>query len=123
MQVSNARKWDGARPRKSWIKKGWSVHLGLLPIHAIKEHLDVTARALRCIRISSRLVFLLLHFQGVNISGGQQHRVSLARAVYSGADIYLLDDPLSAVDVHVGKQLFEKVIGSLGLLKNKVDIV
>ncbi|EQB78215.1 multidrug resistance-associated protein 1-like protein [Camelus ferus] len=58
--------------------------------------------------------------RGVNISGGQKHRVSLARAVYSGADIYLLDDPLSAVDVHVGKQLFEKVIGSSGILKNKV---
>lgn len=85
--------------------------------------MDVTARALRCIHISSGLVFLLLHFQGVNISGGQQHRVSLARAVYSGADIYLLDDPLSAIDVHVGKQLFEKVIGSLGLLKNPVAMV
>uniref|UniRef100_A0A2I3RSQ3 ATP binding cassette subfamily C member 13 (pseudo n=1 Tax=Pan troglodytes TaxID=9598 RepID=A0A2I3RSQ3_PANTR len=61
--------------------------------------------------------------RGVNISGGQQHRVSLARAVYSGADIYLLDDPLSAIDVHVGKQLFEKVIGSLGLLKNPTCIL
>uniref|UniRef100_A0A2K5CJD3 ATP binding cassette subfamily C member 6 n=1 Tax=Aotus nancymaae TaxID=37293 RepID=A0A2K5CJD3_AOTNA len=61
--------------------------------------------------------------RGVTISGGQQHRVSLARAVYSGADIYLLDDPLSAVDVHVGKQLFEKVIGSSGLLKNKTRIL
>ncbi|XP_074245585.1 ATP-binding cassette sub-family C member 2-like isoform X2 [Saimiri boliviensis] len=61
--------------------------------------------------------------RGVTISGGQQHRVSLARAVYSRADIYLLDDPLSAVDVHVGKQLFEKVIGSLGLLKNKTRIL
>lgn len=46
--------------------------------------------------------------------------MSLARAVYSNADLYLLDDPLSAVDVHVGKHLFEKVIGSSGLLKNKV---
>uniref|UniRef100_A0A2R9C770 ATP binding cassette subfamily C member 6 n=1 Tax=Pan paniscus TaxID=9597 RepID=A0A2R9C770_PANPA len=61
--------------------------------------------------------------RGVNISGGQQHRVNLARAVYSGADIYLLDDPLSAIDVHVGKQLFEKVIGSLGLLKNRTCIL
>lgn len=59
----------------------------------------------------------------MNISGGQKQRVSLARAVYSGADIYLLDDPFSAVDVHVGKQLFEKVIGSSGILKNKVAIV
>ncbi|XP_014650979.1 PREDICTED: multidrug resistance-associated protein 1-like [Ceratotherium simum simum] len=61
--------------------------------------------------------------KGVNISGGQKHRVSLARAVYSGADIYLLDDPLSAVDVHVGKQLFEKVIGSSGILKGKTRIL
>ncbi|XP_044944140.1 multidrug resistance-associated protein 1-like isoform X4 [Mustela putorius furo] len=61
--------------------------------------------------------------RGVNISGGQKHRVSLARAVYSGADIYLLDDPFAAVDVHVGKQLFEKVIGSSGILKNKTRIL
>ncbi|XP_023365537.1 canalicular multispecific organic anion transporter 1-like [Otolemur garnettii] len=61
--------------------------------------------------------------RGVTLSGGQKHRVSLARAVYSGADIYLLDDPLSAVDVHVGKQLFEKVIGSLGLLRDKTRIL
>ncbi|XP_010843445.1 PREDICTED: multidrug resistance-associated protein 1-like isoform X2 [Bison bison bison] len=61
--------------------------------------------------------------KGVNISGGQKHRVCLARAVYSGADIYLLDDPLSAVDVHVAKQLFEKVIGSSGMLRNKTRIL
>ncbi|KAM9035584.1 multidrug resistance-associated protein 1 isoform X2 [Sarcophilus harrisii] len=61
--------------------------------------------------------------RGVNISGGQKQRVSLARAVYNDADIYLLDDPLSAVDVHVGKHLFEKVIGSSGLLKNKTRIL
>ncbi|XP_073928987.1 multidrug resistance-associated protein 1-like isoform X2 [Castor canadensis] len=61
--------------------------------------------------------------RGVNISGGQKQRVSLARAVYSRADIFLLDDPLSAVDVHVGKQLFENVIGTSGLLKNKTRIL
>ena len=58
--------------------------------------------------------------QGINLSGGQKQRVSLARAVYSGADIYFLDDPLSAVDSHVGKHIFESVIGPNGLLKNKV---
>uniref|UniRef100_A0A8B9RB37 ABC transmembrane type-1 domain-containing protein n=1 Tax=Astyanax mexicanus TaxID=7994 RepID=A0A8B9RB37_ASTMX len=52
--------------------------------------------------------------------GGQKQRVSLARAAFSSADIYLLDDPLSAVDSHVGKHLFEKVIGPRGLLKDKV---
>ena len=54
------------------------------------------------------------------MSGGQKQRVSLARAVYQDVDIYLLDDPLSAVDSHVGKHIFEKVIGPEGILKNKV---
>ena len=58
--------------------------------------------------------------QGINLSGGQKQRVSLARAVYQEADIYLLDDPLSAVDSHVGKHIFEKVVGPEGLLKGKV---
>ncbi len=58
--------------------------------------------------------------QGINLSGGQKQRVSLARGVYSSADVYLLDDPLSAVDSHVGKHLFERVIGPKGLLKDKV---
>lgn len=62
-----------------------------------------------------------LPFQGVNLSGGQKQRVSLARAVYSNADIYILDDPLSAVDAHVGKYLFEHVLGPKGLLQNKVS--
>ena len=59
-------------------------------------------------------------FQGINLSGGQKQRVSLARAVYFNADIYLLDDPLSAVDSHVGKHIFENVVGPRGMLKNKV---
>ncbi len=58
--------------------------------------------------------------QGINLSGGQKQRVSLARAVYQNNDIYLLDDPLSAVDSHVGKHIFDKVVGPEGLLKNKV---
>ncbi|XP_066556292.1 ATP-binding cassette sub-family C member 2 [Amia ocellicauda] len=61
--------------------------------------------------------------RGVNLSGGQKQRVSLARAVYSDADIFLLDDPLSAVDVHVGRQLLDKVLGPMGLLKNKTRIL
>ena len=58
--------------------------------------------------------------QGINLSGGQKQRVSLARAIYQEADIYLLDDPLSAVDSHVGKHIFEKVIGREGMIKDKV---
>ena len=48
--------------------------------------------------------------RGVILSGGQRARVSLARALYSDADIYLLDDPLSAVDAKVGKHLFDRCI-------------
>uniref|UniRef100_A0A8C1V729 ABC-type glutathione-S-conjugate transporter n=1 Tax=Cyprinus carpio TaxID=7962 RepID=A0A8C1V729_CYPCA len=61
--------------------------------------------------------------KGLNLSGGQKQRVSLARAVYRKADIYLLDDPLSAVDAHVGQHIFEKVFGPNGVLKNKTRIL
>ncbi|KFO86646.1 Multidrug resistance-associated protein 1, partial [Buceros rhinoceros silvestris] len=61
--------------------------------------------------------------KGVNLSGGQKQRVSLARAVYCNADVYLCDDPLSAVDAHVGKHIFEKVIGPKGILKNKTRVL
>ncbi|XP_062605644.1 multidrug resistance-associated protein 1-like, partial [Saccostrea cucullata] len=61
--------------------------------------------------------------RGINVSGGQKQRISLARAVYSNSDVYLLDDPLSAVDSHVGKSLFNEVIGPEGLLRNKTRIL
>ncbi len=61
--------------------------------------------------------------KGINLSGGQKQRVSLARAVYADADIYLLDDPLSAVDSHVGKHIFDKVIGPEGCLSNKTRVL
>ncbi|CAI6345762.1 unnamed protein product [Macrosiphum euphorbiae] len=61
--------------------------------------------------------------KGINLSGGQKQRVSLARAVYKESDIYFFDDPLSAVDSHVGKHIFEHVIGPTGLLQNKTRIL
>lgn len=59
--------------------------------------------------------------KGVTLSGGQKARVNLARAVYQQADIYLMDDPLSAVDSGVGKRLFEECFK--GFLEGKLRIL
>ncbi|KAJ5642156.1 oligomycin resistance ATP-dependent permease yor1 [Penicillium lividum] len=59
--------------------------------------------------------------RGINVSGGQKQRISLARAMYSNADILFLDDPLSAVDPYVGQAIFEEAI--LGALGSKTRIL
>ncbi|KAJ8905437.1 hypothetical protein NDN08_001944 [Rhodosorus marinus] len=59
--------------------------------------------------------------KGINLSGGQKQRVSVARAVYTDADIYILDDPLSAVDAHVGEHMFRECF--LKQLRKKTRIL
>ncbi|XP_023560454.1 multidrug resistance-associated protein 6 isoform X2 [Octodon degus] len=61
--------------------------------------------------------------QGMNLSGGQKQRLSLARAVYRKASTYLLDDPLAALDAHVGQHVFTRVIGPHGLLQGTTRIL
>ena len=48
--------------------------------------------------------------RGVNLSGGQKQRIQLARALYQNADVYLLDDPFSAVDAHTARSLFNVLL-------------
>lgn len=59
--------------------------------------------------------------RGVNISGGQKQRVSMARAVYSNSDVLVFDDPLSALDAHVARQVFDKCIK--GELRGKTRVL
>jgi len=59
--------------------------------------------------------------RGANLSGGQRQRTSMARAVYNNSDIILLDDPISAVDQHVGRHIFEECF--LKFLKDKTAVI
>ncbi len=59
--------------------------------------------------------------KGVNLSGGQKQRISLARIIYSNSDIVLLDDPLSAVDAHVGRHIFDNCL--CGLMADKTRVL
>ena len=61
--------------------------------------------------------------KGVNLSGGQRARVSLARAVYADADVYLFDDPLASVDRVVAKQIYERCLSPRGLLSDKTRLL
>jgi ABC-type multidrug transport system fused ATPase/permease subunit len=59
--------------------------------------------------------------RGITLSGGQKQRLNIARAIYFDADIVLMDDPLSAVDAHVGRHIMDKAI--CGLMKDKCRIL
>ncbi|KAG0203518.1 hypothetical protein BGX28_004238 [Mortierella sp. GBA30] len=63
----------------------------------------------------------LIGEKGINISGGQRQRISIARAVYANADVYIFDDPLSAVDAHVDRHIFEEAINQI--LSDKTRIL
>mmetsp|Transcript_1805 Transcript_1805/g.6775 ORF Transcript_1805/g.6775 Transcript_1805/m.6775 type:complete len:1016 (-) Transcript_1805:163-3210(-) len=65
----------------------------------------------------------LIGEKGINLSGGQKQRVSIARTVYSDVDIYVFDDPLSALDARVGKNVFDQCMSRNGLLRNKTRLL
>ncbi|KAI7830395.1 P-loop containing nucleoside triphosphate hydrolase protein [Gamsiella multidivaricata] len=62
----------------------------------------------------------LIGEKGINLSGGQKQRISIARAVYANADVYIFDDPLSAVDAHVDRHIFEEAITKILAHKTRI---
>ncbi|KAK8748976.1 hypothetical protein OTU49_015623, partial [Cherax quadricarinatus] len=113
-------------PQQAWIQNATLENNILFMMAKKKDHYNACINACA---LQSDLEMLPggdqteIGEKGINLSGGQKQRVSLARAVYADADIYLLDDPLSAVDSHVGKHIFEQVIGPTGLLKKKTRVL
>ncbi|KAK1798739.1 hypothetical protein P4O66_007035, partial [Electrophorus voltai] len=119
--------WDR---KKSWYHRVLEA-CALLPdldILPAGDATEIGEKVLRPCTLLSGHVFkviveVFVRACGLNLSGGQKQRVSLARAVYRKADLYLLDDPLSAVDAHVGQHIFEKVIGPKGMLRDKTRVM
>ncbi len=111
-------------PQQAWIQNGSVQNNILFGLPMDRQRYDRILRA-------SGLKDDLLEFtdgdqteigeRGINLSGGQKQRISLARAAYADADIYLLDDPLSALDSRVGAQVFDDLI--LGVLGEKTRIL
>ncbi|XP_064537336.1 multidrug resistance-associated protein 1 isoform X5 [Drosophila montana] len=113
-------------PQQAWIQNA-TVRDNILfgkPYDRKRYNKVIDACALRTdIEILSAGDLTEIGEKGINLSGGQKQRISLARAVYHDADLYLLDDPLSAVDAHVGKHIFEEVIGPKGMLAKKTRVL
>ncbi len=110
--------------QQAWIQNA-SVKDNILfglPFHALRYEQTIQACQLQPdIDILPNGDLTEIGEKGINLSGGQKQRVSLARAVYANKDVYLLDDVLSAVDVHVGRAIFDNVLR--GLLKGKSILV
>lgn len=107
-----------------WITAGTIKENILFGLPYDEQKLKDTIEATSMIRDISLFEYgidTIIGERGVSLSGGQKARLSLARAVYADRDIYLLDDPLSAVDTKVARHLFEKCIK--GILKNKTVIL
>eukprot|EP00168_Porphyra_purpurea_P003143 TRINITY_DN1376_c0_g1_i2.p1 TRINITY_DN1376_c0_g1~~TRINITY_DN1376_c0_g1_i2.p1 ORF type:complete len:1138 (+),score=355.93 TRINITY_DN1376_c0_g1_i2:279-3692(+) len=113
--------------QNAWIFNG-TLRDNILFGRAFDE--ELYQRAIHCSVLDTDLSVLpfgdrtAIGEKGINLSGGQKQRVSLARAIYADADVYLLDDPLSALDAHVGADVFERCLSpSSGILRNRTVIL
>lgn len=114
-------------PQESWIMNA-SIKENILFGHRFDEgYYRSTIKACQLLpdlEILPDADETLVGEKGISLSGGQKARLSLARAVYSRAELYLLDDILSAVDAEVGKNITEMVFDEkMGLLRNKTIIL
>lgn len=122
-KISGEVKISGSKayvPQSPWILTG-NVRENILfgnPYDSAKYNRTVEACALtKDFELFSTGDLTEIGERGINMSGGQKQRIQIARAVYQDANIYLLDDPFSAVDAHTGTQLFEDCL--MGILKDK----
>lgn len=97
-------------PQSAWIQSG-NIEENILfgsPMDKPKYKKVIHACSLKKdLELFSHGDQTIIGDRGINLSGGQKQRVQLARALYQDADIYLLDDPFSAVDAHTGSELFK----------------
>uniref|UniRef100_A0A0E0DN39 ABC transporter C family member 13 n=1 Tax=Oryza meridionalis TaxID=40149 RepID=A0A0E0DN39_9ORYZ len=111
-------------PQTPWIQSGTVRDNILFGKPMNNEEYD---RAIRCCALDKDMEnfphgdLTEIGQRGLNMSGGQKQRIQLARAVYNGADVYLLDDPFSAVDAHTAATLFNDCV--MVALENKTVIL
>ncbi|CAN8001213.1 unnamed protein product [Ixodes hexagonus] len=112
-------------PQKAWIIQG-TIRNNITFMSSLDKHLYKKVVDRCCLRSDFNMLMdgdkTEIGEKGINLSGGQRQRISLARAVYLNKDVYLLDDPLCAVDALVGSSIFTNVIGPNGILRKKTRV-
>ncbi|CAO2815297.1 unnamed protein product [Amaranthus hypochondriacus] len=125
-KVSGVLRLGGSKayvPQSPWIQSGKIVDNILFGGEMDSERYD---RVLEACSLKKDLEILsfgdqtIIGERGINLSGGQKQRIQIARALYQDADIYLFDDPFSAVDAHTGSHLFKECL--LGVLESKTVV-
>ncbi|XP_042489373.1 ABC transporter C family member 3-like isoform X2 [Macadamia integrifolia] len=125
-KLSGAIKLNGTKAyvaQSPWIQSGTIVDNILFGKEMDKDRYEMILEA--CSLKKDLELYILgdqtvIGDRGVNLSGGQKQRIQIARALYHDADIYLLDDPFSAVDAQTGTHLFKECL--LGILDSKTVI-